>query len=183
MNETIHFRVSNLEDNTLKISLIWAMSENRVIGRNNSLPWHLPEDLKYFKRTTMGCSIIMGRKTWESIGRLLPGRTNIIVTRNTDYEVEGARVVESVEAAIKLAESIAYIDGSDEAFVIGGAEIYKHALPLADRLHITRVHAEVDGDTYFAEFDESEWDEVWQEDFTRNDANPYDYSICVLERK
>ncbi len=166
----------------MKLSLICAMAENRVIGRNNSLPWHLSEDLRYFKRTTMGCSIIMGRKTYESIGRPLPGRTNIVVTRNPDYQAEGVRVVDSLEAALKLAESIAYIDGSEEAFVIGGAELYKNAFDMADRLHLTRVHAEVEGDTYFVDFDESQWDEVWREEFTHNETNPYDYSICLLER-
>ncbi len=159
------------------------MAENRTIGRNNSLPWHLSEDLKYFKRTTMGNSIIMGRKTWESIGRVLPGRTNIVISSNPDYEAEGARVVNSLEEATRLAESIALIDGSEEAYIIGGAGLYKEALPHAQRFHLTRVHAEVEGDTFLAEFDEAEWEEVAREDFSKNETNPYDYSICVLERK
>lgn len=159
------------------------MAENRTIGRNNSLPWHLSEDLKYFKRTTMGNSIIMGRKTWESIGRVLPGRTNIVISSNPDYEAEGARVVNSLEEAIRLAASIALIDGSEEAYIIGGAGLYKEALPHAQRFHLTRVHAEVEGDTFLAEFDEAEWEEVAREDFSKNETNPYDYSICVLERK
>jgi len=167
----------------MKLSLICAMAENRVIGINNSLPWHLSEDLKYFKRVTMGNSIIMGRKTWESIGRPLPGRTNIVITTNADYQAEGARVVHSLEEALKLAESIAYIDGSEEAFIIGGAGLYQRALPAAQRFHLTRVHAEVNGDTYLADFDESEWQEVSREEFAHNETNPYDYSICVLERK
>lgn len=166
----------------MKISLICAMAENRVIGRNNSLPWHLSEDLKYFKRVTMGCCIIMGRKTWESIGRPLPGRTNIVVTTNPDYLAEGARVVHSLEEAIALAEAVALIDGAEEAFIIGGADLYQRALPLADRFHLTRVHAEVDGDTELMAFDEEEWQEVSREDFQHNETNPYDYSICVLER-
>lgn len=166
----------------MKLSLICAMAENRVIGINNSLPWHLSEDLKYFKRVTMGHSIIMGRKTWESIGRVLPGRTNIIITSNPDYIVEGARVVHSLEEAIKLAESIAFIDGSEEAFVIGGVNLFSRALPSAQRFHLTRVHAEVKGDTYLEEFDESQWQEISREDFSHNETNPYDYSICVLER-
>ncbi len=167
----------------MKLSLICAMAENRVIGRNNSLPWHLSEDLKYFKRVTMGSPIIMGRKTWESIGRPLPGRSNIVVTRNKDYQAEGAKVVESLPAAISLAESIALIDGSEEAFVIGGAELYRLALPEADCFHLTRVHAEVEGDTRLDDFDESRWQEVWRQDFERNETNPYNYSICKLQRR
>ena len=167
----------------MKLSLICAMAENRVIGRNNSLPWHLSEDLKYFKRVTMGSPIIMGRKTWESIGRPLPGRSNIVVTRNKDYQAEGAKVVESLQAAISLAESIALIDGSEEAFVIGGAELYRLALPEADCFHLTRVHAEVEGDTRLDDFDESRWQEVWRQDFERNETNPYNYSICKLQRR
>lgn len=166
----------------MKLSLICAMAENRVIGRNNSLPWHLPADLKYFKRTTMGNCIIMGRKTWESIGRPLPGRTNIVITSNPDLEAEGARVVGSLPAAIKLAESISIMDGSEEAFVIGGAGIYQAALPLANRFHLTRVHAQVEGDTLLADFDETQWQEVECQDFQHTDSNPYDYSICILER-
>ncbi len=153
-----------------------------MIGRNNSLPWHLSEDLKYFKRTTMGNCIIMGRKTWESIGRPLPGRTNIVITTKPDYEAEGARVVASLPAAIKLAESISLIDGSEEAFVIGGAGIYQTALPLANRFHLTRVHAQVEGDTLLADFDETQWQEVERQDFQHDDSNPYDYSIWILER-
>ena len=167
----------------MKIALICAMAENRVIGRNNSLPWHLSEDLKYFKRTTMGKSIIMGRKTWESIGKALPGRTNIVVSTNPDYEAAGARVVSSLEQAISLAKSVSVKSGSEEAFIIGGAGLYQAALPLADRFHLTRVHAEVEGDTYLAEFDESDWREIAREDFSHNETNPYAYSICLLERK
>ena len=166
----------------MKLSLICAMAENRVIGRNNSLPWHLSEDLKYFKRVTMGNCIIMGRKTWESIGRPLPGRTNIVITSNPNYEAEGARVVALLPEAIKLAESVSIIDGSEEAFVIGGAGIYQAALPLANRFHLTRVHAQVEGDTLLADFDETQWQEVDRQDFQHTDSNPYDYSICILER-
>jgi dihydrofolate reductase len=158
------------------------MAENRVIGRNNRLPWHLSEDLKYFKRSTMGSCILMGRKTWESIGRALPGRTNIVISSNPEYQAEGARVVHSLQQAIELAESIALIDGSEETFVIGGAGIYQAALPLADRFHLTRVHAAVDGDTFLADFDESEWQEIDRQDFQHSDSNPYDYSICLLEK-
>ncbi len=166
----------------MELSLICAMAENRVIGVNNGLPWHLSEDLKYFRRTTMGCSIIMGRNTWESIGRVLPGRTNIIITSDKDYQAEGARVVSTLEEAVKLAESISLIDGSEEAFVIGGASLYQAALPLASRFHLTRVHAEVKGDVSLAEFDESQWQEVSRQDFFKDENNAFDYSICLLQR-
>ena len=167
----------------MKLALICAMSENRVIGKNNSLPWHLPEDLRYFKRTTMGNSIIMGRKTWESIGRVLPGRTNIIVTRNSSLEIEGVKIVNSLLEAIRLAGNIAAVDGSTEAFIIGGAELYKKALPFAQRFYLTRVHANVKGDTFLTAFDEKEWEEISCEEFSKSNSNPFDYSICVLDRK
>ena len=170
------------EEDAMKLALICAMARNGVIGRNNALPWHLSEDLKYFKRVTMGSPIIMGRKTWESIGRPLPGRTNIVVTRQPDYQAEGVRVVDSLPAAIALAEKVAFIDGSEEAFVIGGAGLYREAMPLADRFHLTRVHAEVPGDTRLEGFDESAWREVWRADFEHDESNPHDYSICLLER-
>ncbi len=166
----------------MKLALICAMSENRVIGRNNDLPWHLPEDLKYFKRTTMGSCMIMGRNTWESIGRALPGRTSIVITSRDDYVAEGAEVAGSLNAAIERARSISAKSGSSEAFVIGGAVLYQAALPLADTIHLTRVHANVEGDTYLHEFDESNWKEVSREEYSSDEANGYDYSICVLER-
>lgn len=167
----------------MNLALICAMAENRTIGRNNRLPWKLPEDLKYFKRTTMGNSIIMGRKTWESIGRPLPGRTNIVISRDSNYEAEKAKVVNSLGAAITLAENLAAIDGSKEAFIIGGAGLYKEALPLADRFHLTRVHAQVEGDTFLAEFNEDEWREVSRKYFKKSDTNPYNYTICLLQRR
>ncbi len=166
----------------MKLSLIFAMATNGVIGRNNSLPWRLSEDLKYFKRTTMGHPIIMGRKTWESIGRPLPGRTNIVISSQPDYIAEGARVVSSLDEARKLAESIAYIEGLEEAFVIGGAGIFAAALPDADRFHLTRVHAEVQGDVVLEGFDESQWKEVSRQDYHADENNTYDFSICLLEK-
>jgi dihydrofolate reductase len=168
----------------MRLAIIAAQSENRVIGRNNKLPWYLPEDLKYFKRVTLGKPIIMGRKTFESIGRPLPGRTNIIVTRNTDWTHAGAgvRVVHSLQQAIELAESLALVNGFEESLVIGGAEIYALALPMADRLYLTQVHAEVQGDAYFPLLDPAHWQEVAREDFSAIDPNPYDYSFIVLDR-
>jgi dihydrofolate reductase len=173
-----------LEDEAdMKVALIWAMSRNRVIGRNNALPWYLPEDLKYFKRVTLGKPVIMGRKTWESIGRPLPGRTNIVISRNPGYRVpDGVRLVSSLDAALELAEKICLIDGSEEAIVMGGAEIYAQALPRADRLYLTQVHADVHGDAVFPEIDLDHWQELGREDFPASDPNPYDYSFVVLER-
>ena len=163
------------------VSLVVAMAENRVIGRNNQLPWYLPEDLKYFKRVTMGKPIIMGRKTFESIGKPLPGRTNIVITRNTDYQAEGIKVVHTLEEAVELCESIGMIDDTNEAMVIGGAEIYRQSLAIADRLYLTKVHAEVEGDAYFTEFPEEEWKELGRESYKAEGPNPYDYSFVVLE--
>ena len=167
----------------MKLAMIWGMSRNRTIGRNNALPWHLSEDLKYFKRVTMGKPIIMGRKTWESIGRPLPGRSNIVITTDPNYSAEGVKVVRTLEDAISLAENIALIDGADEAVVIGGAQIYALAFPLAQRLYMTQVHAEVEGDTFFPQFDLTQWDELGREDFSASGPNPYDYSFVVLERR
>ncbi len=166
----------------MKLAIIVAQADNRVIGINNNLPWHLSEDLRYFKQVTMGKPIIMGRKTFESIGRPLPGRANIVISRDSGYRHEGVRVVNSLAAAQQLAESIGLIDGVDEAMVIGGAEIYTQALPLADRLYLTQVHAEVVGDAHFPAFHPGEWCEVARQDFTAQAPNPYDYSFIVLDR-
>ena len=167
----------------MKLSMIVAVAENGVIGRNNSLPWYLPNDLKYFKQTTMGKPVIMGRKTYESIGKPLPGRTNIVITRQADYQPEGVKVVNSVEAARELAESVCLIDGQDEAMIMGGAEIYALALPHTDRLYLTEVHADVEGDAFFPEYDKSRWQEVTREDFAAEGPNPYNYSFVVYEAK
>ena len=167
----------------MKLAVIVAMAKNHVIGINNNLPWHLSEDLKYFKRVTMGKPIIMGRKTFESIGRPLPGRTNIVITRNENYQAEGIKVVHSLKAAMELCNSIAVIDGSDEAMVIGGAELYTQALPLADYLYLTEVHADVQGDAYFPDFNRNDWQEIGRDNFKAVEPNPYDYSFTVLEKK
>jgi dihydrofolate reductase len=168
----------------MRLAMIAAQSQNRVIGNNNKLPWYLPEDLKYFKRVTLGKPIIMGRKTFESIGRPLPGRTNIIITRNPDWTHDGAgvRVVHSLQQAIELAESLALVNGFEESLVIGGAEIYALALPQADRLYLTQVHAEVQGDAHFPPLDPAQWQEMAREDFSAIEPNPYDYSFIVLDR-
>jgi dihydrofolate reductase len=167
----------------VKLSMIVAAAQNRVIGRDNALPWYLPNDLKYFKQTTLGKPIIMGRKTYESIGKPLPGRTNIVITRQTDYQPDGVKVVHSVAEARDLAESVCLIDGQEEAMVMGGAEIYTLALPDADRLYLTEVHADVDGDAYFPEYDKTEWQEISREDFSAEGSNPYNYSFVVYDKK
>jgi len=140
-----------------QLSIIVAVANHNVIGINNTLPWHLPEDLKRFKALTMGHHIIMGRKTYESLGRLLPGRTTVIVTRNHDYQVEGAVVVHSLEAA--LSASIE----DDEVFLIGGAELYQIGLPVAQKLYVTEVHAEFEGDAFLPAFDMTQWEEASRE--------------------
>ena len=145
------------------------MANNRVIGADNRIPWHLPDDLKMFKRLTMGHHIVMGRKTYESIGRLLPGRTTVIVTRQRDYAVAGAIVAHSLHDAINAAAR------DDEIFVIGGAELFREALPIADRMHLSLVDAQPEGDTWMPEFDSTEWTEV-----SREEKPGYRY--LVLER-
>lgn len=167
----------------MKLSMIVATAQNRVIGRDNALPWYLPNDLKYFKQTTLGKPVIMGRKTYESIGKPLPGRTNIVITRQTDYQPEGVKVVHSVAEARDLAESVCLIDGQEEAMIMGGAEIYTLALSDADRLYLTEVHADVEGDAYFPEYDKTEWQEISREDFSAEGPNPYDYSFVVYDKK
>lgn len=165
----------------IKTSLIVARAQNNVIGVDNSLPWHLPEDLKYFKQTTLGKPIIMGRKTYESIGRPLPGRTNIVITRQNLSLPEGVVVVSSVEQAIAVAKDIAQADVVDEVMIIGGSDIYRQSLPLADRVYLTKVHAEVEGDSYFHDFDESQWRLVQEQRYDACEKNPYPYSFCVYE--
>lgn len=140
-----------------QLSTIVAIANNRVIGINNTLPWHLPEDLKRFKALTMGHHIIMGRKTYESLGRLLPGRTTVIVTRNQDYKVEGALIANSLQ------DAIAQCKGDDEAFLIGGAELYQDGLKFSDKLYITEIDLDVAGDAHFPDFDSQDWQEIARE--------------------
>ncbi len=167
----------------MKKSIIVAMAENRVIGRNNKLPWYLPNDLKYFKAITMGKPVIMGRKTFESIGKPLPGRTNIVITRNQEWQHSGVTVVHNLNDAFIKAEATAVIDGVDEVMIIGGDQIYQTSLDLADRIYLTQVHAEVDGDAWFAAVDWGQWHEAAREDFKAADPNPYDYSFIVYDRR
>jgi dihydrofolate reductase len=158
------------------ISIIAALAENRVIGVNNTLPWRLPNDLRHFRRLTTGHAIILGRKNYESIGKPLPERTNIVITRNRDFHANGCLVAHSLDEALALA-------GNDpEIFVIGGAEIYRAALARTNRLYLTRVHATIAGDTFFPEFDETEWREISRERHERDERHTYAYSFVVLER-
>jgi dihydrofolate reductase len=160
------------------ISFIWAMDENRVIGKNNQLPWHLPEDLKFFKRVTMGHPVAMGRKTHESIGRLLPGRENIIITRNQEFKCEGCTVFYS------LNEFIDYCNLKEkEVFVIGGAEIFKELLHVVDRLYLTMIHDTFEGDTFFPELRLEDFELVSKEKGLKDEKNPYDYEFLIYHRK
>jgi len=164
--------MTNLRDTTPKrpdIILIAAVAANRVIGVNNALPWRIAEDLKRFKALTLGHPIIMGRKTWESLGRALPGRHNIVITRNPDYCAESATVVTS------LTDAIATCANEETAFVIGGADIYAQTLPLAQRMELTEIHAEVAGDAYFPVFSCLDWSELKREPHVSLDGLAYDF--------
>ena len=160
----------------MTLSLMVAMGKNRVIGANGAIPWRLPNELQLFKRVTMGHHIIMGRKTWESIGRLLPGRTTVIVTRQTDYAVPGAVVVNSLSSAL------AYCANDSEIFVVGGGELYREALPQADRLYLTVVDASPAGDTRMPDFSAAQWREVSSENHAADEKHAHSYRFSVLER-
>lgn len=169
------------------VSLIVAMANDRVIGVDNTLPWRLSADLKRFKAITMGKPIIMGRKTWESIGRPLPGRLNIVVSRNADYLAEGAKVVNSLDAAIALASQ----DHSDEIMIMGGANLYGQALPYVDKMYITHIDLDVQGDAWFPEYDAEQWRVVAEEqchqaalldDDNQEAQAAFDYRFVDLER-
>jgi dihydrofolate reductase len=152
-----------------KLSTIVAIANNRVIGINNTLPWHLPEDLKRFRALTTGHHIIMGRKTYDSLGRLLPGRTTVIVTRNPDYKVDGALIANS------LADAIALCKNADEAFLIGGAELYQDGLRHSDKLYITEIDLDVAGDAHFPDFDSSHWQEIAREAHASEQGLKFNY--------
>lgn len=152
------------------------MAKNRVIGANNAVPWHLPGELKMFKTITMGHHIVMGRTTWESIGRLLPGRTTVVVTRRPGYRVPEAIVANSLDAALAACRE------DDEIFVIGGAQLFAAALPRADRIYLTVVDAEVPGDTYMPALDLEGWRKLSSQAFGADAKNPYDYELTVYDR-
>jgi dihydrofolate reductase len=156
-----------------KLSIIVAIAKNRVIGINNTLPWHLPEDLKRFRALTMGHHIIMGRKTYDSLGRLLPGRTTVIVTRNKDYKLEGALIAHSLQDAIGLCKA------DDEVFLIGGAELYQEGLKLSNKLYITEIVLDVEGDAYFPEYSSNEWQESAREAHVSEQGLAFNYVTYV----
>jgi dihydrofolate reductase len=161
---------------TAALELVVAVAENDVIGRGNQLPWHLPADLRHFKSMTLGKPVLMGRKTYESIGKALPGRTNIVLSRSTEFSPGDCIVVGSLEDARAAA-------GAQSAImVIGGAEIYRRCLALASRIHLTLIHARVDGDTVFAGWRDPEWTEVSRRRHAADDKNLHDYSFITLER-
>ena len=160
------------------VSIIVAIAQNHVIGKDNQLIWHLPNDLKFFKATTTGHPIIMGRKTFESIGKPLPNRTNIVISRNADMKIDGCICVISIDEAVEAAQRI----DAQECFVIGGAEIYNHALPLVQKIYLTEVKATVNGNVFF-EFDKSKWQETMREDYIKDEKHAFDYSFVVLEKK
>ena len=160
-----------------RVSLIVAMANNRVIGVNNTLPWHLPADLKHFKALTMGHHIVMGRKTYESIGKPLPGRTSVVVTHNAGYSAPGVIVVNSLQAAISAC-------GDDnEIFVIGGAELYLQAITLAERIYLTEIDADIRGDAYFPEFNPGEWLETSREMHTQQEPQPLKFHFVIYQRR
>ena len=161
------------------ISLIVAMDRNRLIGNNNQLPWHLPADLAHFKQVTMGKPIIMGRKTYESIGRPLPGRTNIVLTRDEGYRADGIVLSGSLQKALDCAAS----EGAEEVMIIGGSNIYEQALELSGRLYLTLVDAEFEGDAWFPEIDKEKWLEISSEAHSADEKNPVDYRFMIFEKK
>ncbi|MED5018095.1 dihydrofolate reductase [Paenibacillus chibensis] len=153
----------------MSMTFIWAMGSNRVIGRDNHLPWRLPRDMAFFKEQTIGKKVLMGRKTWESFGaKPLPNRVNVILTRDPDYTAQGAQIIQTIDEAIKLGKE-------EELMVIGGAEIYRLLLPYADCLVVTEIDQSFEGDTFFPEFPESEWKCIQEVQGIRDDKNPYDY--------
>ena len=164
----------------MTISLIVALSQNKAIGINNNLPWHLPADLKFFKRTTLGKPVIMGRKTFDSLGKALPGRTNIVVSANKDLQLpEGVILAHSLTEAINRLQH----EGADEIFIIGGAQLFALALPMAERLYLTQVHTIItNADVFFPDFDHSHWKLVWEEKHIADEQHAHAFTFQQLER-
>lgn len=160
-------------------SFLVAVSENNVIGKDNKLPWHLPNDLKYFKNLTWGMTVVMGRKTYESFNNMLKGRKNIVITRNKDWKAEGVEVTNSIDEALALAEKMFV----KEIFIIGGAEIFRALLPQANRIYLTRIHHSFDGDAFLPEIKESEWQLVKERNCPADEKNAYAHSFQVWERR
>lgn len=167
----------------MKLVHVVAVARNGVIGRDGGLPWHLSDDLKYFKAVTMGKPMIMGRKTWQSIGRPLPGRLNIVVTRDPGFQAEGAVVCPTVEEAVAVARDAALASGVEEIAIIGGAQIYAQTIDATSRIYLTEVHAEVDGDAIFPVLDRREWVEVSRDERSNAQEGGPDYAFVVIDRK
>ena len=165
----------------LPVSLIVAATRNQVIGRDNQMPWHLPEDLRYFKQRTLGKPIIMGRKTWESLGRPLPGRLNIVITRQAGLELEGAEVFTDLEAALQRGHEWAVQKGADEGMVIGGGQLYQEALRLAQRVYLTRIELDLEGDTFFPVLDAQHWQQTEAQPHPAKNQEP-GYTFEVWQR-
>jgi len=165
-----------MQETAPKISIIVVMARNRVIGRDNRMPWRLPADLRHFKALTIGKPIIMGRKTWESLPGLLPDRPHIVVTHDPDYRADGCTLAHSLSEAIEAAGRV------DEIMIVGGGVLYAEVLPLADRIYLTLVDAEVEGDAWFPDLDMAEWAECSREDHPADARNLYPYSFILLER-
>lgn len=168
------------------VSLIVALARNHTIGLNNDMPWHLPDDLRYFRQQTTGKPVVMGRKTFESIGRPLPKRTNIVITRQSDFQPDGVVVVSSLEQALESARAeAAKADDASlrDVIIMGGAQIYTQALPRVDRLLLTEIDAEIEGDTFFPEFDRSEWQETSREHREPCEKNPFPYDFVAYQRR
>lgn len=163
----------------LTVSIVVAVADNGVIGRDNDLPWRLPADLAHFKRVTMGKPMLMGRRTFESIGRVLPGRASLVLTRDTAWQFPGTEVFAGIDEALAACTA----RGAEECAIIGGAQIYAAALPLATRLYLTQVHANVDGDTYFPALVRAEWREVERTSLAISDKSPLPISFVTLERR
>ncbi len=164
-----------------RLSILVAMARNRVIGQNNTLPWHLPADLRHFKSLTMGKTIVMGRKTYQSIGRPLPGRANIIITRQTGYEVPGGVVVNSIEDALKVCRETSAHDS--ENFIIGGEKLYRQTIAICQRMYITEIQRDFEGDTFFPEFNPDDWEETQRDKHFSDSNNSMEYHFVILDRK
>ncbi len=165
-----------MSESLKNLSIISALADNRVIGHANTLPWRLPADLAHFKALTMGKPMLMGRKTWESLPGLLPGRRHIVLTRDTGYLAEGVEIVHSIEGALDR------VGSENEIMLVGGANLYAQAIPLASRMYLTYVHTQARGDAWFPEFDRSQWIEMSRERHPADQKNPFDYSFVSLKR-
>jgi dihydrofolate reductase len=169
------------------LSMIVATADNNIIGKDNDMPWYLPADLAYFKKVTLGKPIIMGRKTYESIGRSLPGRRNIVISRDESYVPKG-KGAEGVDTVTSVEQALALVDGSggseavEEIMVIGGGAIYKHCLPVAQRLYITHIKADIDGDTQFPDYDDGSWTKIASDARDSDEKNAYQLDFCIYER-